>query len=78
MTDRFRALLSSAPRYRTATATLVAFQVGVLACAVCVRIYLARENRRKVRERLQAGSMGAYKGHAGEISNENIWFEYVM
>ena len=72
--------LSPAPRYHTATVTLVAFQVGVLACAVCVRLYLVRENRRKGQERLHAVGPGAIMESVapGDISNESIWFEYVM
>ena len=70
--------ISPAPRYTAATITLLVFQIGVLVCAVATRFYLARANGRKAKARLHADGEKELEKDMGEMTNESIWFEYVM
>ncbi|KAL7277412.1 hypothetical protein ACG7TL_009274 [Trametes sanguinea] len=71
--------ISPAPRYTSATITLLAFQVGIIACAVLNMLWLAKENRRKQYERDNIVPVDGQAEH--DITGEGddcIWFEYVM
>ncbi|KAJ2993567.1 hypothetical protein NUW54_g7700 [Trametes sanguinea] len=72
--------ISPAPRYTSATVTLLAFQVGIIACATLNLLWLAKENRRKKQERgivLQVADGTAENDIVGK-GDDCIWFEYVM
>ncbi|CDO76936.1 hypothetical protein BN946_scf185006.g18 [Trametes cinnabarina] len=70
--------ISPAPRYTSATITLLVFQIGIIVCAVMNMMWLAREGRRKARARaLGLANGGAEPSIVGE-SDDSIWFEYVM
>ncbi|OSC96591.1 MFS general substrate transporter [Trametes coccinea BRFM310] len=71
--------ISPAPRYTSATITLLAFQVGIIACAVLNMLWLAKENRRKQYERDNIVPVDGQAEH--DITGKGddcIWFEYVM
>ena len=73
--------ISRPPRYTSAAITLLVFQVGTLLCAVGTLVYLAVENRRRARlraEHRRAGREDESEERAGLITNESIWFTYVM
>ena len=75
--------LSTAPRFTSATITLLVLQVGCLICAVGTMVYLWNENRRKARLREEFGprkdAAGTdLTGSSVELPNESIWFTYVM
>ncbi|KAI0676590.1 MFS general substrate transporter [Trametes maxima] len=67
--------ISPAPRYRSATITLLVFQIAIAFCAVLNVAWLSRENRRKARERAAAGAGERSVVGAG---NDSIWFHYVL
>ncbi|KAI8976644.1 MFS general substrate transporter [Trametes punicea] len=70
--------ISPAPRYKSATITLLVFQIGIILCAVLNIAWLTRENARKARERALVSARGeAERSVVGE-SDESIWFEYVL
>ena len=70
--------LSRAPRYTSATITLLVLQVGMLVCGVLAGAYLWRENRRKARARAQEEFSGEVGTSGPDLQNESVWFEYVM
>ncbi|KAI0808116.1 MFS general substrate transporter [Fomes fomentarius] len=79
--------ISPPPKYESATAVLMAFQVGILGCAVGTMAYVAKENRKKARAREAYASSQMGKGaegvilaeeDKGEMTNDSIWFKYVM
>ena len=71
--------ISPGPRYTAATIILLAMQVGIVVCAAATRLYLARENRRKAALRADTGLEGPAAGEpAGDVSNDSIWFRYVL
>ncbi|KAI0670626.1 MFS general substrate transporter [Trametes maxima] len=65
---------SRPPRYAGVGAVLLAFQVGILACATGNVVWLRTENGR--REKLR-GEVGA-EGQGGVPRNESIWYTYVL
>ncbi|GJE85450.1 MFS general substrate transporter [Phanerochaete sordida] len=67
--------LSPAPRYSAAGATLLAFQVGILACALANVAWLARANRRKREAR---AVLGLRSREVGRVGDESAWFEYTL
>ncbi|OJT05028.1 hypothetical protein TRAPUB_4184 [Trametes pubescens] len=67
--------ISPAPRYTSATITLLVFQIGIMGCAALNVAWLSRENARKARERLAAGDG---KHEIVGAGNDSIWFEYVL
>ncbi|RPD70848.1 MFS general substrate transporter [Lentinus tigrinus ALCF2SS1-7] len=67
--------ISAPPDYTSATVTLLAFQIGVVICAMLCFVYLGSENRRK---KLAREAYGERPPHEVPVSNESIWFEYVM
>ncbi|KAI0646817.1 MFS general substrate transporter [Trametes meyenii] len=66
---------SRPPRYAGVSAVLLAFQVGILACAAGNVVWLRTENGR--REKLR-GEVGASEGQDGVPRNESIWYTYVL
>ena len=71
--------ISPAPDHTAAKITLLAFQVGMLACALGTFAYVLVENRRKARRRAEAAREGRERdGDEGQLSNESIWYTYVM
>ncbi len=79
--------ISPPPKYESATIVLMAFQVGILGCAVGTMVYVAKENRKKARAReAYASSQMANRAEGiilagedeGEMTNDSIWFKYVM
>lgn len=69
--------ISPGPRYTAATIILLVMQVGIALCATGARLYLARENARKKRLREESGVAGPNEA-VGEMSNDSIWFTYVL
>ncbi|KAH9917652.1 MFS general substrate transporter [Epithele typhae] len=71
--------LSPAPAYTAATITLLVLQVGILICAATAWAYLAWRNRVKARRRaeVRVDELGTMPS-AQEMSDESIWFQYVM
>lgn len=67
--------ISPAPRYTSATITLLVFQIGIMGCAALNVAWLSRENARKARERPAAGDG---KHEIVGAGNDSIWFEYVL
>ncbi|KAI0760055.1 MFS general substrate transporter [Fomes fomentarius] len=77
--------LSPGPRYTAATMVLLAFQVGILLCAIATMVYIAAENRRKARLRAEyasaqgtGGAVLAPPEDRNTMANDSIWFKYVM
>ena len=75
--------LSPAPRYTAATGVLLGAQVGIAVCAVVTRTWLARENRRRKRDRVEGRVERCRDGEPGaqgfeEMPNESVWFTYVL
>ncbi|KAI0739201.1 MFS general substrate transporter [Daedaleopsis nitida] len=68
--------LSPAPRYTSATVTLIVFQVATVLCAAVNMAWLTSENRRK--ERVQAGGEEPRPERPGAVANESAWFKYVL
>ncbi|KAI0764538.1 MFS general substrate transporter [Trametes elegans] len=68
--------ISPAPRYTSATITLLVFQIGIILAAGANIAWLSYENRRKARARLAAGSVPP-ASVVGENDN-SIWFEHVL
>ncbi|TFK91208.1 MFS general substrate transporter [Polyporus arcularius HHB13444] len=66
--------LSPAPRYTSATITLLVFQIGILLCSVATLGYLSSENKRKER----AKSSTVERESEGTMPNESVWFHYVL
>ena len=68
--------ISPAPRYTSATVTLLVFQIVIILCAALNMVWLVRENRRKACSR---AAIGAEQQHSiiGE-GDDSIWFEYVL
>ena len=67
--------LSAAPAYRSATITLLVFQLGILGCAVGNIMYLMEENRKKKRVRDQEGARGE---DAASLGDNSAWFVYKL
>ncbi|TFK89282.1 MFS general substrate transporter [Polyporus arcularius HHB13444] len=71
--------ISAPPGYTSATITLLAFQIGIVLCALSALAYLKTENRRKKLAREEyVHQHGERPPHGDPVSNESIWFEYVM
>ncbi len=80
--------ISPPPKYASATVTIMVFHVGILGCAVGTMVYVTKENRKKVRARAQVYASAQMKNGAeriilaeedrGEMTNDSIWFEYVL
>ncbi|KAI0739189.1 MFS general substrate transporter [Daedaleopsis nitida] len=68
--------LSPAPRYTSATITLLVFQVATVFCALATLAWLRAENRRK--ERVQESGEEPRPEREGLVPNESAWFKYVM
>lgn len=66
--------LSPAPRYTSATITLLVFQIGILLCSVATLGYLSSENKRKERTK----SSTVERESEGTMPNESVWFHYVL
>ena len=73
--------ISPAPRYTSATITLLAFQVATVLCVIGSLVHIVMENKRKARMRVE------WRARHGELAdppcevplrNESIWFDYVM
>ncbi|EKM58174.1 uncharacterized protein PHACADRAFT_252274 [Phanerochaete carnosa HHB-10118-sp] len=67
--------LSPPPRYTAASATLLAFQVGILACALANVLYLSARNGRK---RVERTHLGERREKVGVVGDDNAWFEYKL
>ena len=68
------AALSPAPRYTSATITLLVFQVGILVCAAANVAYLVARNSQKRVTR-------EYRRRADEgrgVGDDSAWFEYKL
>ena len=77
--------LSLPPRYTSATITLLVFQGGIFAFALLTRVYLAMANKTKALRRAETGESGSgtvsFETKAApptDVTNESIWFEYVL
>ncbi len=67
--------ISPAPRYTSATWTLLFFQVGILIASALTLGFLVRENARKERVKKNGGETRPEK--EGTTPNESAWFRYV-
>ncbi|GJE85431.1 MFS general substrate transporter [Phanerochaete sordida] len=67
--------LSPAPRYTSAAATLLAFDVGILLCTLANVAYLSRCNTRKREARAHLGERSKEDGKVGD---DSAWFEYTL
>lgn len=75
--------LSPPPRYTVATVTLLALQIGTILCAAGTMVYLARENERRKRVReastpIAGADVPEVRACEGPVSNDSVWFTYVM
>lgn len=66
--------ISPAPKYTSATITLLVFQFGILLASAANVAYLTSENKRKSKAREGATPEGSPAG----LPNESIWFKYVL
>ena len=71
--------ISPPPAYTSATIALLAFQVSITLCAMSTLAYFVIQNRRKkvAREEYMLRH-GERPPQETSVSNESIWFEYVM
>ena len=71
--------ISAPPTYASATITLLAFQAVLIVCTMFCLAYLVAENRRKkVAREAYILRHGERPPRATPVSNESIWFEYVL
>lgn len=72
--------ISPAPRYTSATITLLSFQVGTVVCIAGTWVYIIMENKRKAGARVEwrrrHGSMMEPPREL-PLRNESIWYNYV-
>ncbi|KAI8998868.1 MFS general substrate transporter [Trametes punicea] len=69
--------LSAPPRYTVATVVLLAFQLGIFGCATGNVLWLSAENRRREKQRGQAGAE-VHGVEAAAPRNDSIWYTYVL
>ncbi|KAH9917680.1 MFS general substrate transporter [Epithele typhae] len=65
--------LSPAPRYESATAAMLAFQLATALCAACNLGWLARENRRRAGVRAERGEKAARRARTGTGTGGTSW-----
>lgn len=73
--------LSPAPRYTSATITLLVFQIVTVLCAVGNYVWLSAENKRKEMLRNESGLAEAPgKGSEGVMAagDDSIWYQFVL
>ncbi|RDX42183.1 MFS general substrate transporter [Lentinus brumalis] len=73
--------LSPAPRYTSATITLLVFQIVTVLCAVGNYVWLSAENKRKETLRNESGLAEApEKGSEAVIAagDDSIWYQFVL
>ncbi|KAI0665059.1 MFS general substrate transporter [Cubamyces menziesii] len=68
--------LSAPPRYTGAISVLLAFQLGIFACAMGNVLWLRAENRRRERVRAEAGVVAEVDGPG--LKNDSVWYTYVL
>ena len=68
--------LSAPPRYTGAISVLLAFQLGLFACATGHVLWLRAENRRREGIRAEAGVVAEVDGPG--LKNDSVWYTYVL
>ncbi|EIW60615.1 MFS general substrate transporter [Trametes versicolor FP-101664 SS1] len=68
--------LSTPPRYTVGAAVLLAFQLGIFACAVGNVRWLVAENRRREKSRGEEAEVAEAPGRV--LRNDSVWFSYVL